>query len=51
MKIEYTKEEIWASWDNLVNFMACNPDYMGYPDGSVMLIKKVLESFLEGKNG
>ncbi len=46
MKINLTEEEIWESWNQIVDCVCNSP----YP-ADLILIKKVLESYLESKNG
>lgn len=48
--IEYSEKEIWEAWNKIVEYATTNI-VDDYPDGSVVLIKKVLESLLKEKNG
>lgn len=42
MKIEFTNEEIWEAWNEIIKYSTQCTE-AGYPDGAVVLIRKVLE--------
>ena len=47
MKIEFTKEEIFKAWEEIVDYAAQDAG-ADYPEHSIILIKKVLETLAHG---